>query len=324
MLSTLDPMGMPIATEVVAGNKADDPLYIPAVQRIKETLNKSGLLMIGDCKMAALQTRAEIVRGGDYYLCPLSAKQVSKEELKEYVLPVWRGKQPTTDVEYDYVDGKREIVAVGYQKLVTQSALIEDRVINWTERRLVVRSLKAARREELALRERLAKAQSALSLLGDTRRSKKRLLTLEDWQQASAEIIKRYRVQGLLQLNYQVRSETRCLRKYGKGPACVQETTSISLNITVDETAVSEAINLLGWRVYATNHHSENFTLNEAVVAYRDSYLMERSFGRLKNSPLSLTPIYLQRDDHIKGLIRLLSIALRVLTLLEWVVRRNL
>jgi len=42
------------------------------------------------------------------------------------------------------------------------------------------------------------------------------------------------------------------------------------------------------------------------------------------NSPLSLTPMYLQRDDHIKGLIRLLSIWLRVLTLLEWVVRRNL
>ncbi len=47
MLSTLDPMAMPIATEVVAGNKADDPLYIPAVHRVKETLNKSGLLMIG-------------------------------------------------------------------------------------------------------------------------------------------------------------------------------------------------------------------------------------------------------------------------------------
>lgn len=37
MLSTLDPIGMPIATEVVAGNYADDPLYIPALQRVKET-----------------------------------------------------------------------------------------------------------------------------------------------------------------------------------------------------------------------------------------------------------------------------------------------
>ena len=40
--------------------------------------------------------------------------------------------------------------------------------------------------------------------------------------------------------------------------------------------------------------------------------------------PLSLTPMYVQRDDHATGLIRLLSIALRVLTLVEFVVRRQL
>jgi len=37
-----------------------------------------------------------------------------------------------------------------------------------------------------------------------------------------------------------------------------------------------------------------------------------------------LTPIYLQREDHVTGLIRLLSIGLRVLTLLEFQVRRHL
>ena len=37
-----------------------------------------------------------------------------------------------------------------------------------------------------------------------------------------------------------------------------------------------------------------------------------------------MTPIYLQREDHVTGLIRLLSIGLRVLTLLEFQVRRNL
>jgi transposase len=34
--------------------------------------------------------------------------------------------------------------------------------------------------------------------------------------------------------------------------------------------------------------------------------------------------MYVQRDDHATGLIRLLSIALRVLTLVEFVVRRQL
>ena len=60
------------------------------------------------------------------------------------------------------------------------------------------------------------------------------------------------------------------------------------------------------------------------MLAYRQEYLVERSFGRLKGRPLSLTPMYVHRDEHATGLIRLLSIGLRVLTLLEYVVRRQL
>ena len=31
MLATLDPLGMPLATEVLSGERADDPLYLPAI-----------------------------------------------------------------------------------------------------------------------------------------------------------------------------------------------------------------------------------------------------------------------------------------------------
>src|SRR5437667_3354533 len=48
------------------------------------------------------------------------------------------------------------------------------------------------------------------------------------------------------------------------------------------------------------------------------------TLGRLKGHPLSLSPMYVERDDHATGLVRLLSIALRVLTLMEFVVRRQL
>ncbi len=49
---------------------------------------------------------------------------------------------------------------------------------------------------------------------------------------------------------------------------------------------------MFGWRVYVTNHPEQNLTLADAVRAYRDEYLMERGFGRLKGFALSLTPIY--------------------------------
>ena len=66
------------------------------------------------------------------------------------------------------------------------------------------------------------------------------------------------------------------------------------------------------------------FSLSEAVLGYRDQYIVERGCGRLKARPLSLRPMYLERDDHATGLIRLLTIGLRVLTLLEFSVRKRL
>ena len=67
-----------------------------------------------------------------------------------------------------------------------------------------------------------------------------------------------------------------------------------------------------------------SWSLAHAVLAYRRAYQGERSCGRLTGRPLSLTPMSVQRDDHATGLIRLLSIALRVLTLLEFVGRCQL
>jgi transposase len=48
----------------------------------------------------------------------------------------------------------------------------------------------------------------------------------------------------------------------------------------------------LGWRIYVTNQPSEQFSLEQAVLVYRSEYLVERSLGRLKGRPLSLTPMY--------------------------------
>jgi transposase len=93
-LATLDPLGLPLVTTVVAGNEADDPLYLPAIRRVQRMLGRGGRLYVGDAKMAALATRQEIARGGDYYLCPLPAQQLDTEQLDAYLAPVWEGQQP--------------------------------------------------------------------------------------------------------------------------------------------------------------------------------------------------------------------------------------
>ena len=67
MGSALEPLGMPVATAVVPGQRPDDPLYIPAMTRVREGLGRQGLLDSGDCTMASLETRAVLHAGGDTY-----------------------------------------------------------------------------------------------------------------------------------------------------------------------------------------------------------------------------------------------------------------
>ena len=62
---------MPLATEVVSFDPADDELYIPVIKRIDSSLKKSGLLYSGDCKSSAFSIRLYIVGQEIYYLSPL-------------------------------------------------------------------------------------------------------------------------------------------------------------------------------------------------------------------------------------------------------------
>src|SRR6476619_2157464 len=78
----------------------------------------------------------------------------------------------------------------------------------------------------------------------------------------------------------------------------------------------------MGWRVYATNQLPLN--LAGVVWGYRGQNRLEDNWSRLKGQPLGLTPMYLQHESRIQGLVLLLSLALRLLTLLEWTVRKKL
>ncbi|MCB0214093.1 MAG: hypothetical protein KDJ52_32445, partial [Anaerolineae bacterium] len=107
-------------------------------------------------------------------------------------------------------------------------------------------------------------------------------------------------------------------------PARAEQRTTFQLHITRQEENLAKKQRLLGWRAYATNASEEKLSLSKAVDVYRDAYLHEHGYSRLKGKPLSLTPLYLHKDDQITGLIRLLSLALRLLTLIEFVVRQRL
>ncbi|MBI3973570.1 MAG: hypothetical protein HY332_20035 [Chloroflexi bacterium] len=200
MLGALDPLGLPLTTEVLRGERADDRLYLPAIDRVRTSLGQRGLLYVGDCKMAALETRAGLQAGGDFYLCPLPAVQVSPAQWDAYLAPVEVRTLPLTPISRTRADGTTEVIAEGDEGTLARRA-------------------------------------------------------------------------------------------------------------TVDDAAGAQAIGRLGWRVYATNQPAPHLPLAQAALAYRDEYLVDRSLGRLKGAPVPLTPMYLARDDHPTGLIRLLTLA---------------
>src|SRR2546426_8435324 len=85
MMGSLDPLGMPLATDVLSGERADDGLYIPIIERMRTGLNKTGLWFVGDWKMRALDTRAYLARHQDWYLSPLPLTGATAEAMDAWI-----------------------------------------------------------------------------------------------------------------------------------------------------------------------------------------------------------------------------------------------
>jgi transposase len=320
--AVLDPLGLPLTTAVVPGNTADDPLYVPTIRAVQQSLGVGGRTYVGDCKMAALATRAYVAAGGDYYLCPLAEKQLSREQRRELLQPVWRGEQVLQPVRRPGPEGEAdELVAEGFAVDVVLTTEVGARVVSWTERRWLVRSLSYARAQQEALQRRLGAATAALRDLPTRKQGKKQLFYAELVQAAQA-IVTREGVAGLL--TYEVRSVATKRRKraYGDRAARQEMEISFAIDVQANEGVIEEQKRELGWQVYSTNQVA--LVLVQVVWAYRGQYRIEDDWSRLKGRSLGLTPLYLQDEERIQGLVYLLSLALRVLTLAEWEVREGL
>lgn len=331
MLATLDPLGMPVAVDVVAGQRTDDPLYRPIIDRVRASLGHAGLLYVGDSKLGALETRAAIQHAGDHYLCPLGKVQLPaavRDALITQALaagPLIAISRPDADGQpVRDAAGQLVIHAEAWETSLELTATVDGQVVTWTERRMVVRSPALQARQQQALERRLADAEADLAALLVARRGKVRPTTPAEADAAIAAILERHTVGGLLAVTLTAPAQTRTIRAYRDQPARMETTYAMQVTTTRVADAITAAVARLGWRVYATNRPVAGWDATQVVLAYRDQYLVEQPIGRLKGAPLSLSPVYLSRDDHVTGLVRLLTIAVRVLSLLEYGIRQQL
>src|SRR5947208_10340724 len=115
MQAVLDPLGMPLATDVVSGERADDPLYMPCIERVQASLGRHGLFYVGDCKMASRETRARIAAAGDFYLCPLPQVQLAEGEFDAALEVVCHGEHVPSSAVAEGPKGQPELIAQGYE-----------------------------------------------------------------------------------------------------------------------------------------------------------------------------------------------------------------
>jgi hypothetical protein len=136
MQAVLAPLGMPLATEVVSGQRADDPLSILCIERVQQSVGRSGLLFVGDCKLAARDTRACLVLAGDYSLCPLPQAQLDAGEFDEALERVYSSGQALNEVFRESEQDDPVLIAQGYEYNRPMRVSVEDAEREWSERRL--------------------------------------------------------------------------------------------------------------------------------------------------------------------------------------------
>ena len=338
MVAALDPFGLPLVSQVVAGDVADDNLYRPAVDRILQIIDGTGLLFVGDSKMSALATRAHIHNRRQHYLCPLAQTGDTAQAMVAWVEAANNGDQELQPLYIKNEKGKRVLLAEGYvfertlqAPIAPISAAAPEQTIEWTEQVFVARSESYRKSQLNGLEGRLQRATTKLwALTPPPARGKHQIQEEAELVNAATAILKAHHVEGFLTYTFE-RQEKRETKYIGRGRGNpnrpTHEIVSIRyqmLTVTRQEAALATHQKTLGWRAYVSDAPAGQLNLKQALLTYRNEWIIEHGFHRLKGAPLSLDPLFVKKDDQVVGLTNLLSLAVRMLTLIEFVVRRNL
>jgi transposase len=337
MAGVSQPLAFPLTTTIVPGNRPDDELYWPAILNVKAMFKSingfdsgKALLFCGDRKMASLDTRGRIAKANDLYLTVLphigtTAKlfdswvdQALKDE--KTLMEIWRkeeGKNP-------------ERIARGYEFTRPLTADIDGKQLGWSERVQILQSECLHDSQKELLEKRLRQTEKELRGLTLPGKGRRIWRQEEELRQEISRLLQTNRVEGLLQVKWQ-KQQTRKRRTGKSGRPKKGEVVAVKVEVRYqisvirrDEEAINQRQRRLGWYAQVTNANKKRLSLTASVLTYREGAGLERPFHQLKDTPLGIRPLFVQRDEQVKGLTQLLLIGLRVLTLLEVVVRAKL
>ena len=320
MVSALDPSAIPLAVDIVKGSGPDVDHYLPVIERVQSVLKNKGNLYVGDSQLCSMPNRSAIHRAGDYYLCPLSKKQVLTEQLDHYIaqIKVTVNKLPGIFTE---PQSKRK---PAYFYELKQTVKDQQNNIQWQERRILVYSPLYAQGLLKSLNNRLDQAEEKIQNLVIHKKGRRKPKTLKDLHARVDRIIKQYKVEHCFEVNSNQVIEKITVKKYKDRPEEIREKITLQLSIKRSKTHIELKRKRLAWQLYATNIPEQKMEAANLVKSYRDEYRIEHLFDYLINRETLLLPIFLKKEQRVKGLIRLLSLAMRFSMLIQYQARKQL
>ena len=299
----LEPSNIPLTMSFRIGNEQTSDLALELVNTI-HTLLVEPLIFVGNGALSN-NVRAAIIQNKDHYLGLLSKAELTHN--------------------FADLSSEMQLIFQAHEQSLLPIAEACERHVQFRgsrpkeeifeERQVYVRRYDVVMQEMTALRERVQMVCNEIILLTQPKRGKRRLLSLEDVHRAAIEICVEHGVEGLVEIKCQEDIDARTIRRYRGRPTTTRVNHMFHITAQINEQAFAQRLKELGWSVYVTSLETQALTFHDLLVnPVKSSPLLQR----LNNCQLSLLPGVIQRPEHMRGIVRLLTLAIRCLALLDY------
>lgn len=314
--------GVPVSSQTIDGNTSDVTRYVPVWRDIKQLMGTSDFLIIGDCKLSSEENLLTISRGSGYYLAPLAMYSTLERELREKVLsssiePVLLKRQEK--------DGE----TITYHGFEAPGILTDEKTgIVYAYRKIFILSSQLKALKIKSLESRLEKAMGEIEIVKGKLNHSKKLDDTEKINSKISSILGRYNVKGLIEYTL-TESVAIISNKVGKGRVGANsefrqlQVKTFNLEFHTNSEAVKVEKELCGYFVLATNKGSSQMSMAQALSSYKQEWVVERIFERLKG-PLQVIPIFLELPEHIESMMYLLMSCAQLFTLMDREAKKSL
>lgn len=312
--------GCPIISDIDRGNFNDDCMYEPILNRMRANFSTEGFLYCGDSKMSIGKIRNNMASNKEFYLCPLqlSSSKIRKTFNEEWISQAIDGSKVITNI-YD----NEKIIAYGYE--FNREEVDVTKNFKWNERILIIKSLGYFESEKKRFYKSLMKVKDEISKLSsklckEVEEAKKHLDAAIELKLNKAKITKEF-----FEIEYEteeiVKTYNRTELRNNSKREGSYEIKNCKINVkkvSILEQNKEEYLKKIGWRVFVTNISSNFLSFSNAYLYYRKTqYVIESGFHMLKADPIGIRPLYVWREDQIKGLIRFLELGVYFLKIMS-------